>query len=434
LEDEGIRVELGGDGLAALDALAHGCVVRSPGVRLDTPLLAAAAARGVTIVDELELGWRLDERPVVGVTGTNGKSTVAELSRAVLAAAGHRPAVAGNTMFGPPLSALPAEAADVVVAEVSSFQLEASPAFLADAVVVTNLTEDHQDRHASMDAYGELKRRIALRGDEHTPVAIVGIDQDFGRALAADLDHTGALVVRVGAHRGADVRLHGSAWRDGHADVSATAFGAPLELRLGLPGRHNALNALMALALAEALGVPRATAVEALAEAQPPPGRLEPVGGAEDFTILVDYAHNPDGVRAALEGARALTPPRGRLRVVVSTLWAFTDHHRRAVGTEAARAADDLVLTTDRVRATEPLDVLPPGFAEAAEAASETPPAIVAEREAAIELGLGGARPGDVVAILGRGARSYRVAPDGEVRPRDDHDIVRAALAARAPS
>ena len=104
LEADGIPVDMNGDGSQAVGSLSLGCVVRSPGFALGSPLPAAALARGVPLIDELELGWRLDNRPVVGVTGTNGKSTVCELVRAVLAAAGHRPAVAGNTMFGPPYS------------------------------------------------------------------------------------------------------------------------------------------------------------------------------------------------------------------------------------------------------------------------------------------------------------------------------------------
>lgn len=431
LQAEGVRVVVGGDGVALLDELVPGCVVRSPGIRIDTPVPQAAAKRGIPVLDELELGWRLDRRPVVAVTGTNGKSTTSQLVSRILTAAGHPAAVTGNTMFGPPYSGLAPDAADVVVTEVSTFQLEACPAFLPDAAVVTNLTEDHQDRHGSMEAYGALKRRAFLRDGAHVEAAVVGVDQDFGRELAADLERAGARVRRVGAEEGAGLRLVDSRWRDGHALVRASDSGEPLELSLRLPGRHNALNALMALALTEALGVPRATALDALAQAEAPPGRLEAVDGVDGFTVLIDYAHTPDGTRAALEGARAMTPDGATLRVVVSMLWNYDEHHRRGVGEAAARAADHLLLTLDRVGKTEPLDALPTGFEEAATAAAGPgkPVEVVLDRETAIAEGLRRAAPGDVVAVLGRGARAVRVEPDNEVGHRTDLEIVRAALA-----
>ncbi len=420
-----------GDGSHAVNLPRPGCVVRSPGFELDAPLPAAAAALGIPILDEFELGWRLDDRPVVGVTGTNGKSTVCELVRAVLAAAGRRPAVAGNTMFGPPYSGLGRDEADVVVAEVSTFQLEATPGFLPDAAVLTNLTLDHQERHGSMEAYGALKRSLFLRADDHVEVAVVGVDQDFGRSLAADLEAAGARVTRVGEHESADLRLVDSAWSDGSARVRARADAADLTFTLALPGRHNALNALMALALGEAVGVPRPDALAALAGAQAPPGRLEVVDGVDGPPVLVDYAHTPDGVRAALEGARALTAPGGKLRVVASTLWNYGEPHRRAIGAATARGADDLVLTLDRVKPDEPLDTMPDGYVKGAREAADAHAAIevVPDREEAIARALGRARPGDVVAILGRGVRGFRYNASGEFEPREDADTVRAILA-----
>ena len=101
----GITVRLGGDGLDMLDGVRT--VVKSPGLRPDTPVIAAARRGGLLVIDELELGWRLARTPIVGVTGTNGKSTVAALLIAVLSAAGRQPVLAGNTFFGPPLSAVP---------------------------------------------------------------------------------------------------------------------------------------------------------------------------------------------------------------------------------------------------------------------------------------------------------------------------------------
>src|SRR5947209_8636507 len=175
----GARVALGGDGVELLDPVP-GCVIKSPGIAPAVPLLRTAARRGIPVIDELELGWRLDDRPLVAVTGTNGKSTVAALALAVLSAAGVRAAVAGNTAFGPPLSALAANACDVVVCEVSSFQLEGCPSLLPEVAVFTNLSDEHLDRHMTMQRYGDAKRRLFVREAAAVPVAVVNFDDEFG--------------------------------------------------------------------------------------------------------------------------------------------------------------------------------------------------------------------------------------------------------------
>ncbi|MGE0068546.1 MAG: Mur ligase family protein, partial [Solirubrobacterales bacterium] len=149
----GVEVRLGGDGLDAIEGVAT--VVKSPGVAPDVPVLAEAERRGLEIVDELEIGWRLVEAPTVAVTGTNGKSSVAGLCVSVLGAHGLEPVLTGNTVFGPPLSALALSPPPrSVVAEVSSYQAESSPALVADAAIFTNLTPDHLDRYGTIEAYG----------------------------------------------------------------------------------------------------------------------------------------------------------------------------------------------------------------------------------------------------------------------------------------
>ena len=422
----GVECELGGDGTALLEGAR--CLVKSPGIPLTVPLLAEAARRGLTIVDELEVGWRLDRRPTVGITGTNGKSTVAELVRAVLDRSGRRPAIAGNTMFGPPLSALPAGAADVVVAEVSSYQLEASPTFLPDVAVITNLSADHLERHGTMRAYGEVKRRIALRDGAAAPAVVLGAGGAYGRALAEDCAARGAAVTTYGRRPGAGYRLESWRWADGQSQLRVRTGGERLELSTRLPGEHNALNALAALAVADALEVPRAVTLAALSDASAPPGRLEPIDEGQPFHVLVDYAHNPDGIRASLRAGRALVDGRAgaSLRVLACALNVHVPRQRRQMGRAAAAGADDLVLTTDRLEAHEPVDAVPSGLAEGAREAARCE--VVPDRGAALARVLGRARPGDVVMVLGRGERHGALDPRGRPVRFDDREEARRLL------
>ncbi len=426
----GVECHLGGDGTALLERAA--CVIPSPGIPPTAPLRAEAARRGVPVLSELELGWRLDRRFTIGVTGTNGKSTVVELVRAVLEHAGRRPAVAGNTTFGPPLSGLPADAADVVVAEVSSYQLETCPAFLPDVAVLTNLSADHLERHRSMRAYGDLKRRIAVREDAVAPHAVVGAGGAYGRALAADCARRGAVVATYGRRAGVDYRIRQWTWMGGEARTRVRARGETLDLTTRLPGEHNALNAVAALAVADTLDVPRDVTLRALAGASAPPGRLEAIDEGQPFHVLVDYAHNPQGIRESLRAGRALLDgrPETSLRVVASALSVHVASQRRRMGRAAAQA-DDLVLTTDRLTPDEPAGVLPPGLAEGAREVCAC--AVVPERAEALARVLGRARPGDVVLVLGRGERRGMFDRAGRPVELDDREEARRVLRELAP-
>ncbi|HEV3229331.1 MAG TPA: Mur ligase family protein, partial [Solirubrobacteraceae bacterium] len=206
LRKRGVEVWLGGDGV---DVLEHGApvaaLVKSPGVGFDSPLIERAQERGLCVLDELELGWRLSRAPIVAVTGTNGKSTTCALAVAVLEAGGHRVQLAGNTDFGPPLSAVPP--GGWVVCEVSSFQLEGSSSFLPDVAVFTNLTTEHLDRHGTMERYGELKRRMFVRGKRTALMCVVNLDDPFGRALVADIRAAGGRVLSYGRASEADFRI-----------------------------------------------------------------------------------------------------------------------------------------------------------------------------------------------------------------------------------
>ena len=405
-------------------------VVKSPGLPFSTPLIAEAVRRGLEVIDEAELGWRLDPRPFVAVTGTNGKSTTTSLIAAILDASGCPAITAGNTRFGVPLSETHGLPGEVVVAELSSFQLEGCSALCPDAAVLTNLTLDHLYRHASFTAYADCKRRLF----NEVAVAAVGVDQPIGRELAHELRARGASVVTFGRHGSADRRVLDVAPRIGGAHIAIAEPGrGHRTLDPRLTGEHNALNIAGALALADLLGIDSDVAAAALNAAAPLPGRFEPVTAAAGFDVVVDYAHNPDGVAQAVRAGRTILEARGsgELRVVLSALSMVGAEQAREMGRAAGAGADHLVLTTQRWTLDDPSGAITPGLLAGARAApGDAAPVVEPDRAAAIEYALRTARPGDLVLILDRGDTAGPLYDQADApQPFDDRAVVRSLLA-----
>jgi UDP-N-acetylmuramoylalanine--D-glutamate ligase len=264
-----IPAALGSTGLELLDRAAS--VVKSPGVPNEAPAIAAARERGLPVLGELELAWRLLPNRFLAVTGTNGKTTTSELLGAIHREAGLAVAVAGNV--GTPLSSLVgAVAAEaVIVCEVSSFQAEDTLAFAPETALLLNLTEDHLDRHGSFAAYRAAKLRVfANQRPEHVAVAPPGFE------------------------------LPGAARR--------VVFGDPLELPLPaeeirLRGAHNLENAMGASAAALASGVPAEGVARALRGFAGVPHRLEEVGTVGGVLYVNDS--KATNVSAAVRGIEA---------------------------------------------------------------------------------------------------------------------------------
>ena len=270
------------DGVALLERVRT--VVKSPGVPARAPVLRAARERGLTVVGELELAWRLLPNPFVAVTGTNGKTTTVELLGAVHRAAGAPVEVAGNvgTALASLVGRLAPEAA--VVCEASSFQLEDALAFAPECAVLLNLTPDHLDRHGSLEAYREAKERVFARqspedvavSPPHLPPTGQARWVSFG---SADTD----LSVAEGV-----LRWHGEPLMEA-GDVR-------------LRGPHNLQNAMAAAAVALALGIDPAPVREALGTFAGVPHRLEEVGRPGGVLWVNDSkATNPDSARVGIE-------------------------------------------------------------------------------------------------------------------------------------
>ncbi len=266
---EGVEAQLGTDGVALLDEAA--CVVKSPGVPREAPVIAAALERGVPVHGELELGWRLlPGQRFVAVTGTNGKTTTTELLGAMHRAAGAPVAVAGNV--GTPLSSLVGELdpGATVVCECSSFQLEDATAFAPDVGLLLNLSEDHLDRHGTVEAYREAKLRLFAHQTAEQVAVVPQSLQPPGDARRIVFGDRGELPL-------------------------------PVE-QIRLRGAHNLENAMGASAAALAAGLPVAAIVETLRTFAGVPHRLEEVGTVNGVLYVNDSkATNVDAAERGIE-------------------------------------------------------------------------------------------------------------------------------------
>ena len=292
LAELGVEVELDADGVDLAERAA--CVVKSPGVPRDAPAIAAALERGTDVIGELELAWRLLPNRFVGVTGTNGKTTVTELLGHVWRTAGQPVAVAGNV--GTPLASLVGEVGEdaTVVCECSSFQLEDAEAFAPECAVFLNFAPDHLDRHPTLHDYLDAKLRIfANQGNDD--VAVYNGDEPALRGR--DLGGCGRRVAFC----------HG---RGGDPDCAVAVeegvvFWADEPLievdRVPLIGPHNVGNAMAAAAAALATGVPEDAVRDGVADFPGVPHRLERVAEIGGVVFVNDSkATNVAAAAAAL--------------------------------------------------------------------------------------------------------------------------------------
>ncbi len=390
---------------------------------------------------------------VVGVTGTNGKTTTAFLIREVLEGAGVQCGLLGTVRqvvggVEEEVERTTPEAIDLqatlrrmldagdeaCVMEVSSHALELHrcDAIHFELALFTNLTQDHLDFHGDMESYFRSKRKLF----EMTPgMAIVNADDTYGRRLAREFgcltfSAAGAAADLVATQATFDAggssftAAPGSRGTEPKPFVALGPVGGEVRVRTGLPGDFNVANALGALGAGLALGVEPAVAAAALARAERVPGRFEPLDEGQPFAVLVDYAHTPDSLENVLRAARRLTP--GRLIAVFGAGGDRDRDKRPKMGRAGAELADLAVLTSDNPRSEDPDAIL----AEVLAGTEGGPAEIEADvdRRAAIALALARARPGDTVVIAGKGHEQGQEFEAGRKLPFDDRLVAREEL------
>ena len=383
---------------------------------------------------------------LLGVTGTNGKTTVAFLLDAGLRAAGHvtgllgtvETRVAGERLPAvrttPEASDLQALLAVMVERGVTAASMEVSSHALAmhrvdgarfAGAAFTNLSQDHLDFHRDMEDYFAAK--ASLFAESRVGASVIDVDTSWGRRLAAmtpgattyGLEHKADWQAR-------DVRAEAS----GSSFVARGPYGIEVPVRIALPGRFNVGNALCALALLVSVGIPAETASSGLAGVAGVPGRMERIDEGQEFLALVDYAHTPDAVTTLLDAVRPLVP--GRVIVVLGCGGDRDRGKRPLMGAAAAGGADLVVLTSDNPRSEDPLAIL----SQMRAGLDAVPPArrgrVTAEpdRRQAIAVAVDAAGPGDAVVVAGKGHETGQEAA-GVVAPFDDRHVLREALTAR---
>ncbi|HET7358388.1 MAG TPA: UDP-N-acetylmuramoyl-L-alanyl-D-glutamate--2,6-diaminopimelate ligase [Nocardioidaceae bacterium] len=440
----------------AADAVASGAVAlltdptgADTCAELDVPVLVVGHPRAVLgLLAARVYGNPAADLRLVAVTGTAGKTTTTRLAEAALAGTGTRAAVVGTvgtrvngedlpgtltTPEAPDLHALFAVMRErqtrVCVMEVSSHALVMGrvDGVRYDVAAFTNLGRDHLDFHADMEDY--YRAKASLFTPERARRGLVNVDDDYGRRLLED----STVPVHTFSAQGADAdwtvsdvvtRPAGSRFTVHAPDGRAFAAAVPL------PGDYNVANALCAIAALGEAGLDAEAVAGAMEQVTGVPGRLEPVDAGQDFLAVVDYAHKPDAVAAALRTLRSQTA--GRLVIVLGAGGDRDPGKRPLMGEVAARLADVLVITDDNPRTEDPAAIR----AALLEGAEQVPGSEraelheVADRRQAIRLAVSLGRAGDTVVVAGKGhERGQQV--NGIVHEFDDRDVLREELAAR---
>jgi UDP-N-acetylmuramoyl-L-alanyl-D-glutamate--2,6-diaminopimelate ligase len=394
-------------------------------------------------------GHPAEAMTMLGITGTNGKTTTSFLMEGGLRAAGLHTGVIGTTGTrigdlvvksvrttpeAPDLQALleamRRESVEAVAMEVSSHALAyGRPIGIRYKVAAfTNLTQDHLDFHADFEDYFEAKAKLFT--PDYADLAVVNSDDPYGRRIAERAAGLGVRVWTI-SPGGADAD-----WRAENIDLGPDGSGFDIvgpdgtrrRASVRLPGAFNVANALTAVVSLIGADIDPDAAIAGVAGVAGVPGRIQPIDAGQDFLAIVDYAHTPDAISTLLGSLRPVT--RGRLRIVVGCGGDRDKAKRPLMGAAAARGADEVVLTNDNPRSEDPLRILAAaeaGAREAVAAGARAEVEVCPDRAEAIARAVARSQPGDTVVVAGKGhEQGQEIA--GVIHPFDDAAVLRAAI------
>ena len=427
---------------AAVAAGAAALVVEHLLPELDVPQYVVPSARhALALASAAFWGKPSTAMNVIGITGTNGKTTTTYLLDSILRAAGHETGVIGTveTRIGDTrlsasrttpessdlqmlLARMRDEGVSAVSMEVSSHAIDLGrvDGVTFAAVGFTNLTQDHLDYHHTLEEYAAVKKRLFT--DFAAAAHVIDIDDSFGASMARGLD--GAIT--VGRGESATVRATEESGTSGGSRFTLVTPQGSHVVRLPLAGAFNVSNALLAAGCALSMGIAFETVVSGLEAAPQVPGRMERVDAGQPFSVLVDYAHTPDSLDKAIHAVKRVTT--GRTIVVFGCGGDRDPAKRELMGAVAGSGADVVVVTSDNPRSEDPATIVRQVVSglEGSSAIHE----VVLDRRGAIARAIALATPGDSVLIAGKGHEDYQIFADKTVH-FDDREVAFEELTAR---
>ncbi|HHW70956.1 MAG TPA: UDP-N-acetylmuramoyl-L-alanyl-D-glutamate--2,6-diaminopimelate ligase [Clostridiales bacterium] len=383
-------------------------------------------------------GKPADALYMIGVTGTNGKTSITYLVKSILERSGLKVGLIGTitNMIGNRvivserttpesldlqrlLAHMKAEGVDVVVMEVSSHSLSLKrvAGCIFDIGIFTNLSQDHLDFHGTMENYMAAKTELF----KHSHISVINMDDEYGRTIAKNIDGE---IIYYGISSG-NCQIYARDIDITHRGVSFTMFLPDDKLRvdLNIPGIFSVYNALAAGAAAYILNIKKDLIKTGLEEVHGIPGRCELLSTDTDYSIIIDYAHTPDGLENILKTARSITENR---LITLFGCGGDRDKDKRPImGEVAGKYSDICIITSDNPRSEDPISIIEdivPGIKK-----TKCPYVIIEDRRKAIEYALKIAQKGDVVILAGKGHENYQILKDKTIH-FDEREVVAELL------
>jgi len=385
---------------------------------------------------------------LIGVTGTNGKTTTTHLIESILRAAGISAGLMGTISYRTPRNNRAAvnttpESLDLqqMLAEIrdaggSACVMEASSHALSmdrlwgchfAVAVFTNLTRDHLDYHKTFEEYFAAKRRLfAGTGADKSDAAVINTDDPYGHQL----EGLAARTLTYGLKNGAQITTKKFSLSFSGLEFTAQTPAGPIEIQSSLVGKINVYNILAAVGAATALEIPCTAIAQGIHELESVPGRFERIAEGQPFLVIVDYAHTDDALRNLITTARELNPS-GRIITLFGAGGDRDRTKRPLMGEAAGSLGDFVVLTSDNPRSEDPLRIINDVLVGLQK--TKTKYLVEPDRGRAIEMALDEARPGDIVLLAGKGHETYQVLRESTI-DFDDREIARRALRQRGYS
>ena len=431
---KGIKSD-GHDFAPAAAANGASAIICERDLGLSNQLVVGSAREAFARMCENFMGRPLEKLKLIGVTGTNGKTSTTFITKQVLERSGHKCGLIGtiqnmigdealHTEFTTPdtyeLHTLFAKMADAgceyVVMEVSSHALEQGrvAGLHFAAACFTNLSEDHLDFHGTMEAYFGAKAKLFAMTD----CAVINIDDEWGNKLriADDVE-----LISYGIDNDlADLNAKNVEYFADGVKFTLCVNGSEYPVKVPTPGRFSAYNALSAAGCALAAGASPEAVAEDLNRSKGIKGRAEVFPTGRDFTIILDYAHTPDGVENILSSMRAVS--KGRLVALLGCGGDRDPYKRPIMGEAAARLSDFVIVTSDNPRTEDPEEIIRqilPGVEK-----HDTPYTVIVNRREAMKYAVEHAQPGDVIVMAGKGHEDYQII--GKVKIHfDEREVLR---------